>query len=79
MAIFRPIGEGDPENTPKPTFQSKHEEDQYYYNMKDPRTGDRYDIPMLTRLDSKYYFKYIEYMKIKDESEETFNKVLNWD
>ena len=59
MAIFRPIGEGDPENTPKPTFQSKHEEDQYYYNMKDPRTGHRYDIPMLTRLDGDYYFKHV--------------------
>jgi len=79
MAIYRPSEEGDPENTPKPTFHSRHEEDQYYYNMKDPRTGHRYDIPMLDRLSSMYRFDYIEYMKIKDESEEIFNKVLNWD
>ena len=79
MVIYRPIEEGDPESTPKPTFQSKHEEDQHYYNMKDPRTGHRYAIPMLNRLDGDYYSKYIEYMKMKDQPEETFNKILNWD
>lgn len=79
MAIFRPIDEDDPENTPKPTFQSKHEEDQYYWNMKDPRTGDRYDIPMLDRMAGDYYSKYIEFMKTKESSPETFEKVLSWD
>lgn len=79
MAIYRPIEEGDPENTPKPTFHSRHEEDQYYYNMKDPRTGHRYDIPMLDRMAGDYYFQYIEFMKTKESSPETFNKVLSWD
>jgi len=79
MAIYRPIDEGAPGNTPKPTFQSKHEEDQYYLNMMNPQTGRRYDIPMLDSQAGDYYFKYIEFMKTKERSPETFDKILNWD
>lgn len=60
-------------------FKTKHEENQYYYNIVNPQNGMRYDIPMLNTRDSDYYFKYINFMKMKERSEETFNKVLNWD
>jgi len=60
-------------------FDSKHEENHYYYNMVNPQNGLRYDIPMLSTLDTEYYFKYVHFMKIKERSEETFNKMLNWD
>jgi len=63
----------------KLTFKAKHEENNYYYNMLDPRTGQRYEIPMLTRMDPAYYYKYINFMKMKERSEETFSKILNWD
>ena len=79
MSFYRPIDDDDQENRPKPTFESKLEEDQYYWNMKDPRSGRRYDIPMLNSLDGDYYFKYIEFMKVKERSPDTFDKVLNWD
>lgn len=53
--------------------------DSYYYNMIDPKSGYRYDIPMLTTLDPVYYFKYVRYMKIKEQSSDTFEKILRWD
>lgn len=53
--------------------------DSYYYNMIDPQSGYRYDIPMLTTLDPVYYFKYVRYMKIKEQSSDTFEKILRWD
>jgi len=59
------------ENLPNP--------DSYYYNMIDPKSGYRYDIPMLTTLDPVYYFKYVRYMKIKEQSSDTFEKILRWD
>jgi len=62
----------------KPDFKTKHEENQYYYNIVNPKNGLRYDIPMLTTRDPDYYFKYVNFMKMKERSEETFNKVLNW-
>lgn len=53
--------------------------DSYYYNMIDPKSGYRYDIPMLSTLDPVYYFKYVRYMKIKEQSSDTFEKILHWD
>ncbi|MDQ7058625.1 MAG: hypothetical protein Q9N62_09345 [Ghiorsea sp.] len=79
MAVFRPIDKGESANKPKPVFKSRHEEDQYYYNMVNPQNGMRYDIPMLNILDPEYYYKYINFMKMRERSEETFNKMLNWD
>ncbi|WP_038250915.1 hypothetical protein [Ghiorsea bivora] len=79
MAVFRPIDKGDSENTPKPIFYSKHEENKYYYNMVNPQNGLRYDIPMLTPTDPDYFSKYVYFMKMKEQSEETFDKILRWD
>ena len=53
--------------------------DNYYYNMIDPRSGYRYDIPMLMRDDPEYYGKYIDFMQLKERSPDTFEKVLRWD
>lgn len=53
--------------------------DSYYYNMIDPKSGYRYDIPMLSTFDPVYYFKYVRYMKMKEQSLDTFEKVLRWD
>lgn len=53
--------------------------DSYYYNIKDPKTGFRFDIPMLKTTDPVYYFKYIRYMKLREQNEETFNKIMNWE
>ncbi|MDQ6988747.1 MAG: hypothetical protein Q9M19_02615 [Mariprofundaceae bacterium] len=79
MAVFRPIDKADSENAPKPIFKSAQEENQYYYNMLNPQNGMRYGIPMLNTLDPDYYYKYISFMKMKEQSEETFDKMLNWD
>lgn len=50
-----------------------------YYNTFDPDTGLRFDIPMLDTLDPSYYFKYVDHMKRREVSPETFEKLLNWD
>ena len=67
------------ESASKPDFHSKHEENQYYYNMVNPQSGMHYDIPMLNTLDPEYYWKYVNFMKIKEQSEKTFDKILRWD
>ena len=54
-------------------------DDSYYFDLKDPRTGVRYDIPMLDTLSPGYYYDYIHYMKLKESSPNTFEKVMSWD
>ena len=51
----------------------------YYYNMKNPETGRRYDIPMLSTIDPGYYFKYVSYMQLKEDSPRTFEKIMSWE
>lgn len=51
----------------------------YYCNLVNPRNGLRYDIPMLMSNDPMYYIKYIDYMKMKEQSPDTFEKMLRWD
>lgn len=51
----------------------------YYANMKNPKTGFSYSIPMLKFDDPEYINKYIDYMKMKEEKPEQFQKILNWD
>lgn len=53
--------------------------DEEYFNMLNPETGLRYDIPMVSPVDPTYYFKYIYYMKLKERSPDTFQKILNWE
>ena len=53
--------------------------DSYYYHMLNPSTGTRYDIPMLRKVDPAYFYKYVDYMKMKEQSPNTFEKILRWD
>lgn len=53
--------------------------DAFYYDIVNPDTGYRYDIPLLSTLDPEYFFKYVHYMKIRESSPDTFKKILNWD
>lgn len=57
----------------------KFKDDAYYANMRDPKTGFSYSIPMLRFDDPHYINKYIFYMKMKEEKPEQFHKILNWD
>jgi hypothetical protein len=50
-----------------------------YFDTFDPRNGMRFDIPMLNTTDPRYYYKYIDYMKMREQSPDTFEKVLSWD
>jgi hypothetical protein len=52
--------------------------DSYFWHIVNPRTGDRYDIPMLSPVHPEYYFKYIYNMKIRETSPDTFEKMLRW-
>lgn len=47
--------------------------------MVNPKTGQRYDIPMLKPTDPQYVEKYIMFMKMKEKYPENFEKVLRWD
>ena len=47
--------------------------------MLDPASGLKYNIPMLDTATPGYYFKYVYYMKLKESSPDTFEKILNWD
>jgi len=51
----------------------------YYFNMLNPDTGLRFDIPMLSPVDPNYFFQYIYYMKLRETSPDTFKKLLTWD
>lgn len=53
--------------------------DSYYFHMLDPRSGYRYDIPMLMSSEPTYFYKYVDYMKLKERSPDTFEKILRWD
>lgn len=55
------------------------EEDKKYWNMLNPKTGQRYDIPMLNPTDPQYVEKYIMFMKMKENDPENFEKVLRWE
>jgi len=60
------------------TFVDEVERDQYYYNIMNPETGERFDIPLLIKTNPSYYYKYINYMKIRERSPETFATIMNW-
>lgn len=50
----------------------------YYFNIVNPDTGRRYDIPMLSTADPDYYFRYVKAMRMKEKQPETFEKLINW-
>ena len=53
--------------------------DAYYFNVVDDRSGSRFSIPMLDSGAPGYFYKYVNYMQLRERSPETFEKVLNWD
>jgi len=55
------------------------DEDNRLFNILDPETNERYDIPMLSTTSPDYYFKYVYYMRIKEASPETFERILSWE
>ena len=59
--------------------ESNIKDDNYYFNMVDPETQNRYNIPMLSPVDPGYYYEYIYYMKMKEKTPDTFNKILGWE
>lgn len=50
----------------------------YYAYMKDPKTGFAYNIPMLRFDDPNYIYKYIDYMKMKENNPEQFKRIMEW-
>ena len=65
------------EQSPK-SFTNEVDRDNYYFNIKNPDTGERFDIPLLIKTNPSYYYKYINYMKIRERSPETFATIMNW-
>ncbi len=54
-------------------------DDSYYWNLVHPGSGFRYSIPMLMQDDPGYFYKYVDFMKTKEQSPDTFAKILRWD
>lgn len=54
-------------------------DDRYYYNIVHPLSGMRYNIPLLSSTDPGYFYRYVEFMKMKERSPNTFERVMNWD
>lgn len=53
-------------------------DDAYYLAMKNPKTGERYQIPMLNPTEVGFNAKYIAMMKLKEQDEAEFNRILDW-
>lgn len=49
------------------------------YNEKNPATGLRYDIPMLSTTDPDYAMAYARMMRLKRTNSTLFDKIMNWD
>jgi hypothetical protein len=49
-----------------------------YYNIKDPNTGKRYPIPMLSPSDPDYLYKYANMMWTKEHQPDLFDAIMNW-
>lgn len=61
-----------------PEIEEKPQTDADYFDIKNPETGFRYNIPMLDTGAPGYYYKYINYMKIRETSPETFKQIMDW-
>lgn len=59
-------------NTP----QSKTDEE--YFATVDPKTGFKYRIPMLLTTSPTYVADYINYMKLRDQKPEEFERIMGW-
>lgn len=53
-------------------------DDDYYYNIVNPVTGRRFDIPMLSTADPYYAKSYIDYMKTREFNPDSFEAIMRW-
>lgn len=51
---------------------------EYYFNIMNPDTGFRFDIPLLKLIDNDYKTRYAYYMKLREEKPEEFKEVMAW-
>jgi hypothetical protein len=50
-----------------------------YWETVNPKTGERYDIPMLDKTSGAYVWDYIAFMKVRESNPGMFERILNWD
>lgn len=50
-----------------------------YWEIKNPDTGYRYDIPHLDKESGTYVWDYIAMMKLKERQPGTFDRIINWE
>jgi len=74
------ISESARKHKAKPKFVPNSAEltDNEYFAIVNPKTGLRFDIPMLVGNDPHYYAKYVEYMKLRQKNPEEFNRIMEW-
>ena len=56
----------------------KMKEDKKLFNTMDPKTGKRYEIPMLSKNSYNYRENYIEAMRLKIEDPQSFERMMDW-
>lgn len=62
----------------EPASVSKHDEYRRLFNILNPKTGRRYDIPMVDRNKPGYFFEYVDCMKILERDPDTFKRMMEW-
>jgi hypothetical protein len=68
-----------PKSEPSKSYEEQQEENIRLFNIVDPETGLRYDIPMLKTTAPDYFWQYIHFMKIKEKDPDLFQKILDWE
>lgn len=63
---------------PQQDSESSWEEMQRRFQILNPKTGLRYEIPLLDRNSPDYIVKYAKYMKILERDPKTFDKIIWW-
>ena len=53
-------------------------EDKKLFNIMDPKTKKRYEIPMLSKTSHDYRENYIEAMRLKIEDPQSFERMMDW-
>jgi hypothetical protein len=67
------------QNSSTVALKEKIEEDHRLFDIVNPDTGKKYDIPLLSSVDPEYYFKYVNFMKLKECSPSAFEAAMRWD
>ena len=56
----------------------KMKDDNKLFNIKNPQTKKRYEIPMLDKNDHEYRELYIDAMRLLKEDPESFERMMDW-